>query len=292
MQVFTDKTTMTNRKHKTTIIKHIALSLLILFLLWIATDLIVSNTLITTSKHSVQSDKITSEVRLVVITDLHQKSFGKDNARLIKKVKKQNPDLILTVGDLIEKNADSDEACAYLEELISTLSEIAPVYSCLGNQERYSTYRQMYEVAMTSAGAKLLELSTEEVSVNGSKIRLGGLSYYRTWDEEANTYMQDFVSKSSDSFTLLLCHHPELYLWGIRDYSFDLMVSGHTHGGMIRLPFVGALHAPEQGRFPKYAGGFYDVGTGHLAVCKGLGSSPEYVPRFHNPPEIMVIDLL
>lgn len=283
---------MTNRKHKTAIIKITILTLLTLFLLWIIADLIISNMLITTSNHIFESDKVASPVRLVVITDLHQKDFGKNNVRLIKKVSEQNPDLILTVGDLIEKNADTAEASVYLNSLIAEFSKIAPVYSCLGNQERYSENRETFEKAMTSAGATLLELSTEDITVNGNKIRLGGLSYYRTWDEESNAYLQDFVSKDNDSFTLLLCHHPELYLWGIKTYPFDLMVSGHTHGGMIRLPFVGALHAPEQGRFPEYAGGFYDVGTGYLAVCKGLGSSPEYVPRFHNPPEIMVIDLL
>lgn len=281
---------MTDKKRRKIAIKATALSLLILFLVWIIADLIISNTIITTSTHTMESDEITNPVRLVVITDLHQKEFGKNNARLIKKVSEQSPDLILTLGDLTEKNAHTDEASFYLESLVTRLSGIAPVYSCLGNQERYSENRQLYEEVLTSAGATLLELSTEDIDVNGNKIRLGGLSYYRTWDEESNAYLQDFIN--TDSFTLLLCHHPELYMWGIKTYPFDLMVSGHTHGGMIRLPFVGALQAPEQGRFPKYAGGFYDTGQGYLAVCKGLGSSPEYVPRFHNPPEIMVIDLI
>ncbi len=238
------------------------------------------------------SDNISSPVRLVLITDLHQKEFGKNNSKLIKKVKEQEPDLILTLGDLISDASDKAEGVEYISNLISQLCDIAPVYSCLGNQEKLSSYPKAYGNALSSDDAVLLELSTADVTVNGNKIHLGGISYYRKWDEESNAYLQDYISSAEDSFTLILCHHPELYLWGIEDYPVELMVSGHTHGGMIRLPFVGALFAPDQGKFPDYAGGFYNMGAGYLAVCKGLGSSPEKLPRFHNPPELMVIDLI
>lgn len=284
------ETNTKNRKNRN--IRFIVISLAVLLLLCIAVDLVASNTVISVSHYSLESEKITEPVRLAVVADLHQKEFGSDNSRLIKKIQEQEPDLILTVGDLIARNADAEEATVYLQALIPQLCDIAPVYSCLGNQERNNEHRDDIEAVMTASGATLLELSYEDISVNGNQLRIGGLSYFRQWDEESNAYLQDYVSEDDSSFTLLLCHHPELYLWGIDEYPHDLTVSGHTHGGMIRLPFVGALYAPEQGKFPKYAGGFYQMELGHLAVSRGLGSSPENVPRFHNLPELMVIDLI
>lgn len=268
------------------------LTIISLLILWIAVDLIVSNTAITVSHHSLESEKIAEPVRLAVVTDLHSKEFGKNNYRLLEKIKEQTPDLILTVGDLIDQDINPEDNIAYLSNLISQLSDIAPVYSCIGNQERDNENREDIEAAMTSRGATLFDLNSQDITVKGNKIHIGGLSYYRSWDEEANAYLQDYVSADDEYFTLFLCHHPELYLWGIEQYPLDLMVSGHTHGGMILIPLVGAFYAPEQKRFPDYAGGFYEMELGHLAVCKGLGSSPRYIPRFHNPPELMIIDLL
>ena len=272
--------------------KTIILAVLAVFILSCTIDLILSNNIIKVTNHTLESDKIDEPVRLVVVTDLHSKEFGKDNSRLISKIENQNPDLILTVGDLIERNKDADKNLEYIDTLIRNLSDIAPVYSCIGNHERDNEDRDNIEDVMKSAGATLLNLDSQYVNVNGNDILFGGISYYRSWDEESNAYLQEYETAGKDSFTLLLCHHPELYLWGIEQYSIDLMTSGHTHGGMVRLPFVGALHAPEQGEFPEYAGGFYKMEKGHLAVCRGLGSSPENLPRFHNLPEVMVIDLI
>ncbi len=277
---------------KKRLLKLVSIIIIALLLLCICIDLIVSNLVITVSNYSLESEKIKEPVRLVVVADLHQKEFGKDNSRLIEKLRKQEPDLILTIGDLTKSKADKTEATAFLEEFIPQLCKIAPVYSCLGNQERNHGSREALETAMIQNGAVLLDLDYQDITVNDNNIRIGGLSYYRSWDEESNAYLQDYISEDEESFTLLLCHHPELYLWGIEQYPLDLMVSGHTHGGMIRLPFIGALYAPEQGKLPNHAGGFYKMELGHLAVCKGLGSSPENLPRFHNPPEIMVIDLI
>ncbi len=280
------------KSEKTKLLRIVTLTIFSLLILWIAIDLVVSNTVITVSRHSLESEKIAEPVRLAVVTDLHSKEFGKDNSRLIEKIKEQQPDLILTVGDLIDRNTENEENLSYLSNLISQLSHIAPVYSCIGNQERDNENRKAIEIAMTSSGATLFDLNYQDITVNGNRIHIGGLTYYRSWDEESNAYLQDYVSADDECFTLFLCHHPELYLWGIEQYPIDLMVSGHTHGGMVRLPFAGALYAPEQGKFPEYAGGFYEMEQGHLAVCKGLGSSPKYLPRFHNPPELMIIDLI
>lgn len=272
--------------------KLILLSLAALLVLSICTDLILSNTVISVSNYLLESEKITEPVRLAVITDLHSKYFGEENSRLVEKIKDQKPDLILTTGDLIDKNADNDDNLAYLTHLISQLTDIAPVYSCIGNQERDNPHRKSLEKAMESEGAHLFNLNHETITINNNSICISGLTYYRSWDEEANAYLQEYIEEDKDSFTLFLCHHPEFYLWGIEQYPLDLMISGHTHGGMIRLPFIGAVYAPEQKRFPRYAGGFYEMEQGHLAVCKGLGSSPAYLPRFHNLPELMIIDLI
>lgn len=256
----------------------------------ICLELYHSNRTIGTAHYTMDSEKLEGNFRIAVVSDLHGKKFKGNNEYLYRKIRDENPDVILAVGDIISRNSLKDSDMEYLSEVLQNLCEIAPVYFSLGNHERSNDRFDDIIDTVNASDATLLEKEYTELFTNAGKVRIGGLSYYRSWDEEANTFVSDFAN-TEEAFTLLLCHNPEFYLWGIRNYSLDLTVSGHTHGGMIRLPFRGALYAPEQGWFPEYDKGLFHMENGALAVSAGLGSSPEFIPRINNQPEILIIDV-
>ncbi len=269
----------------------VLLSVLVILLIAFLVSLYVSNACIKITRHTLESEKVASPVRLAVVSDLHSKEFANNNASLYSKLENSKPDLILAVGDMISDKHTDAQGIEYLKEVFTGLCNIAPVYYSLGNHERHSSALENIKTSIAASGAVLLERSYEDINIKGNNIRLFGLSYYLSWDEDANDFIADCLQTDSDVFSLLLCHNPEFYVWGIKQYPIDLIVSGHTHGGMLKLPILGPVYAPEQGWFPKYAAGFYPRENGHLAVTTGLGSSPEFLPRIFNRPEIMIIDV-
>ena len=285
--------TICNKKIKITKRKRniliISISLVILVSVLII-DLYRSNNCLKVSTHSLDSEKVSSSVRVGVISDLHGKVFGEDNDVLFEKLKAQNPQIILVVGDMISNDQTADEDINALSVFLNTLCDIAPVYYSVGNHERFNPrYENIYEV-IDSSEAVLLSDEYTDLNVAGINIRLGGITYYRFWDEESDVFLETFCN--TENFKLLMCHHPEFYQWGIKNYDIDLTVSGHTHGGMVKLPILGPLYAPEQGWFPEFGAGLYNEENGSIAVTTGLASSPSYLPRVFNRPEIMIIDLM
>ncbi len=267
----------------------IILLLVLLLVIFLAAELVYSNQAITVAEYSFDSPKISESVRIAVVTDTHCKEFWGGNQRLYSKIKEQDPDIILAVGDLIESKVEIPNDTEYLETLLSNLCDIAPVYCSLGNHEKNSPKLEEYVAVIEKSDATLLEGNYLDIEINDTPIRIGGLSYYRKWDTETNTYLTEYTD--TEDFTLLLCHQPELYLWGIDEYPVDLTVSGHTHGGMIQIPFVGAVYVPDQETFPDYAEGFFQMDNGYLAISTGLGSSPYYLQRMFNPPQIISIEV-
>lgn len=261
-------------------------------------NLYLSKYTLTCTNYIVNTAKINSRIRLVHLTDLHNSKFGKDNARLIKKVCEQNPDLICITGDLLNMNENNVDIAT---KLISQLSKDYPVYVSLGNHELGYKYIELEDLTgiYEKTGATVLEFEYQDVSVNGQKIRIGGLYGYDlpetnevSRDNEAE-FLMEF--QESESFKLLLTHMP--YGWyraGSLDYwDVDLVLAGHTHGGQIRIPFVGGLYAPDIGWFPgREEGLYYSKDMRHVMVLsRGLGST-ESIPRFNNIPEIVVVDIL
>lgn len=279
----TDKITSKNKKRRIRII----CCILILLIALLCVNLYVSNNCIKVTNHTLSTDKVTSPVRIGVISDLHKKVFGSNNENMYQKLKEQNPHIILLVGDML--SCDSENIYGNFKEVIKNLSDIAPVYYSLGNHEINNPRLSDIKELLSSEGVALIDNEYRDINIGNVNIRLGGISYYRSWDEEANAFLNDF--SDTDDYKILMCHFPEFYQWGIKNYPIDLTVSGHTHGGMIRFPFIGAVYAPEQGWFPEYSDGIYTEANGTLAVTTGLGSSPSYLPRFSNRPEIMIINL-
>lgn len=253
------------------------------------------------SRYEISTPKIAETIRIVQLTDLHNSEFGKDNKRLIRKVTGQKPDLILITGDLLNQR---EERTDIAEELIRSLSEIAPVYVSFGNHELgyQKKYGNDLRTLYTQAGATVLNFNWTAVTIRNQTIRLGGLYGYcvplRYLERgEASRseceFLQDF--EQTADLKLLLCHMPLCWIMmdSLDSWNIDLVLCGHVHGGQVRIPFVGGLWAPDQGWFPGKESGLYQSadGTKQMVLSRGLGST-ETIPRFNNIPEIVVLDLV
>lgn len=283
-------------------IKYI-LSIVALTLATLISLLIISayqgTTELTTVRYEVSAD-VTESIRIVHLTDLHGHVFDEDNDSLVELVQVQEPDLIVMTGDMMDKNDDNANV---VSALIQELTPIAPVYYGYGNHETAWMDRTGIDLrsALTEAGAIVLESEYLDVEIKGKSMRIGGYSGYYgypgmypvTQEERAAQYafFEDF--ENTDRYKLLLSHIPTTWLdWGgIYGELVDLVLSGHYHGGQIRLPLLGGLVAPYVGWFPPYTEGLYE---GEQAICilsTGLGSSPG-VPRINNLPQVVVVELV
>jgi hypothetical protein len=279
----------------------IILIILFILLVFIVGNIIWSNNVLTYNYYTVETSKINNDITFVAISDSEGKTFGENNQRLIEKIKEAKPEFVVILGDMVNettKNTDS------ILSLCNGLSDY-PVYYTLGNHEDnsytkknnkvYSSYKEEIE----KTGAHLLINEMENFTTSkGDKITIAGLRTFPffeydapDYDNDENNLLQSFLNQQNENhFSILMCHYPEVSFWGLKDYNIDLMVSGHTHGGVVQLPFVGGLYAPEQGWFPDYYKGYYKIGKMEMIITAGLGKT-DYVPRFNNPPDVTVVTL-
>lgn len=243
---------------------------------------------------------ITEKIRVVHLTDLHGKHYGTGNEELVRLVVQQKPDLILMTGDMMDK---SDENADTVCDLIRCLTQTAPVYVSYGNHEWewMQAHGESLTPALSGAGATVLDTAYTDITVNGQELRIGGChNYYRQPHMLTEDVSQQAVERAfceefekTDRCKILLCHIPTPWLdWGYIDrYPVDLVLSGHYHGGQIRLPLAGGLYAPYIGLFPPYTRGLFTGQEARCVLSAGLGSGPG-IPRIHNLPELVVIDLV
>jgi len=281
--------------------KMIALVIILLLAVFVMAGFFTSKFCLTVTTYQIQSDKIDSSVRIVQLTDLHDSEFGADNKRLVSKIRAQSPDVILITGDLLNAGEQDTDVAV---RLIADLSEICQVYISYGNHEY--EYEEAYQIDLKSlyeaAGAVVLEYEYEDLTINGQRIRLGGIYGYcipakyletNEADPEECAFLEEF--QDTDLYTVLMCHMPVCWILndGLDEWSVDCVLAGHVHGGQVILPFVGGLYAPDFGWFPGKLEGLYDSSDGDkvLVLSRGLGST-ETIPRFNNIPEIVVVDLL
>ena len=243
---------------------------------------------------------VVSAIRIVQLTDLHNAQFGKDNTKLVAKVTAQNPDMIIMNGDML--NEDDPNTDVVLS-LISDLSSVAPIYFGYGNHEKKWEKIQGQDLRplLEQAGASVVDNDYVDLEFKGNKIRIGGyMAYYpvphmSTADEAQQALELSFAKdfENTDRLKILINHIPTGWVdWNyVNKYPIDIVFSGHYHGGAIRIPILDrGLYAPYAGWFPRFTKGVY---TGQTATCilsAGLGIEHD-IPRFFNPPEIMVVDL-
>lgn len=233
--------------------------------------------------------------KIVHISDLHNKEFGKIQKNIINKIKETNPDIIVITGDIIDSY---DTNVQISSDFINGVSKMAPVYYVPGNHEsRILDDYISLKTQMQTAGVHVLENEFITISKGNDKINIIGMNdpnfeYLKltgTTDEEIAVNNLSVLTKNLNGYTILLSHRPEL----INTYaSFDinLVFSGHAHGGQVRIPFVGGVIAPNQGLFPKYTSGLHEVKNTKMIISRGLGNSA-FPFRVNNRPEIVVATL-
>ena len=279
------------------IIKRLVIILFILILACLA-SIWVSYNWLTVTHFTVRSSKISEPFRIVLVSDLHEHQFGRDNEKLAVKIREQSPDLIIIDGDMI--NGDSENADTAVE-LVRALKEAAPVYYSFGNHE-YSYMEAGHEdltEELEAAGAVVLNYQSIDIDVKGNQIRLGGLYEYgfetgmqsEEENERAIPYLEEYAD--TDRYLIMCAHRPEsFYPWDMADqWGIDLVLSGHLHGGQVIIPGVGGLYNSLDGFFPKFDYGQYKLGDSDMVITRGLGSNPKMLPRFNNPPEIAVVEV-
>lgn len=287
------------KRHKVFSVLLCILSALIIFFV---VNIIVSNCILTYNEYTVETEKIKGQTTFVAISDSEGRVFGENNSRLAEKVKDANPEFVMILGDMVDNdNGDYSGVVA----LCKTLAKDYPVYYALGNHElsfresQKGKYLENLKNAINSTGATLLvNEMTDFKTEDGDKITIAGLKqfpffeyYAPDYDNEENKLFQKYLSQEDDShYSILMCHCPETYMWGFDEYNIDLMVSGHTHGGLFRIPFVGGVYAPEQGFMPKYTKGYYSNGNANMLISAGLNNS-QNIPRLFNPLDVTVVTL-
>ena len=274
-----------------------ALTLLILEAIRCSTEFI-------TAEYVFRTDKVNAPVRLVMVSDLHESRFGKDNSRLISAISELSPDAVLCAGDMIT-HIDTAKQTLIGLEFMRAMADIAPTYMSLGNHER--TFVEKHGTGILEEYAKrgviLLDEEYEDIVLNGQKLRVGGVygycfNYGQSWEAYHSSHRYLFLKDFCDteSFSILLCHKPTSYYLeseaaSYEDWDIDLVLSGHTHGGLWRLPAIGSLYLPQQGFFPKLDHGRKDMGNAEMVIGAGLGHEAVLF-RLFDPCEIVVISLV
>ncbi|RLL48301.1 metallophosphoesterase [Oceanobacillus piezotolerans] len=258
------------------------------------------NNSLVTSEFSVHSDRLPKSFHgytIVQLSDLHSKSFGEEQVRLVHKVESQQPDLIVFTGDLIDSKSDEEDmehSLILMEELV----QIAPVYYVTGNHEWRSGRFQLLEENLKDIGVHVIRNTISEIAVGKDVIHLIGIDdpvnkeEVNTDKAQAEVNIQRAIEnvEKEASFRILLSHRPELFPL-YKEYEFDVVFSGHAHGGQFRIPFFGGIIAPNQGLLPFYTSGSYHHENTTMIVNRGLGNS--IIPiRIFNRPEVMVVKLL
>jgi len=239
------------------------------------------------------SQKVSGNIRIAVISDIHNREYGDHNETLISDLWALKPDLILFPGDMVI--CDQDDYRAVLD-LVSALTEIAPCYGVLGNHESERIYYGGDEDlpdTFENAGLNLLRNAREEVRIGMDTIRLFGVegtSY--GFDAYGGREFMNNTEADPSVYCIVMAHIPILFESQLSGYEFDLGVAGHVHGGIVVLPFLGGLYSDEEGLFPKFTAGKYTLENQQtLIVSAGLGDSRSFPPRINNLPELVVIDI-
>lgn len=239
--------------------------------------------------YTVVSPKLTAEVRLAVVTDFHSSDNADD---VVAMVASCAPDAVLLVGDLF----DDDTQNRPTERTLSLMRQLSAQYPCYyvsGNHEAWTGEMDALYQQTEEAGVTVLRMSSGVLTVRGQRIALCGIPdpYEMVFSGAPDTeeqLRQALEDVDSADFTVLLAHRPEL-LAKYAQFPFDLVVSGHAHGGQVRIPGVlNGLYAPNQGWFPKLAGGAYTQDGTTLIVSRGLAVRTRLL-RIFNRPEVVLV---
>lgn len=256
----------------------------------------------TVTHYELETEKLSGEQKVVVLSDLHNCMYGEKNQKLLKSIEKEQPDFILVAGDiLVGKQSASTEVA---EQFMRDVSQIAPVYYGNGNHEqrmkeqpeyygrKYADYKHILEeaqVTLLENETVSLEMPSGEIDITGLEIPL---QYYRKLSRDIISLeeIENLIGKpDKEKFQILIAHNP-VYAKQYAEWGADLILSGHLHGGIVRIPFLGGIVSPQIKLFPEYSGGKYQVGDSDLVVSRGLGTHTIKV-RLFNEAEVVVLHI-
>ena len=266
--------------------------LLIILMIWT----IWGNTALELNKHTIESNKIPKAFdgyKIAQVSDLHNAEIGEENERLLAMIEAAEPDIIAITGDMIDsRRTNIETALDFAEKAV----KLAPCYYVNGNHElRVLEYEELKK-GLLELGVVVLENESTKINIKNQEIMVIGISdpsleaneLWSVEEEVVNDHLGELI-KVDDNYKLVLSHRPEL-LEIYCEAGADLVLTGHAHGGQIRLPFVGGIIAPHQGFFPKYDGGLYIKEETNMIVSRGIGNSL-FPLRFNNRPEVVLIEL-
>lgn len=242
-------------------------------------------------------------VRVLQLSDLHSKEFGKSNNILLEAIYNEKPDIVVATGDLIDSNMKRiDNIIEFLDNINKTI----PVFYIPGNNEMRCKKINEIVHKLKSKKVNVLDNEIRTIKVKSTIVNILGLVENRVDDGELfyEKIRSKYESeKSKELFTrlekmngvkIVLSHYPENFEANeeisYSKYKFDIMFAGHAHGGQFILPFIGGIFAPGQGLIPKYYSGMYGK-ENKLVVSRGLGNSG-FPLRLFNRPNIVVVDIL
>lgn len=251
------------------------------FAAFLAVVLAVYNNNIVTRVYKIKSDKVQNNLRIVLLSDLHNKKYNPKNAYITDKVKALNPDIIVVAGDLVDRRRPNFPVA---KQTLDELKKITDLYYVTGNHE-----------ADLGAERTFLELDCDSVILDEKYKIFRDYAIIGFSDKDIEkTGREDLLSvfEKLGTFKIVVVHRPTEFENGLclEKKDIDLVLSGHTHGGLIRMPFFGSVYSPNEGFMPKYSKGLYKVGNTHLVVSGGLGNTLAPL-RINNFPEIIAIDI-
>lgn len=232
--------------------------------------------------------------RILHISDLHNKEFGTHQDKILAKIKKIKPDLIVVTGDLIDSNKTNIDVAM---DLINGAVGVAPVFFVTGNHEAWSGSYNTLKARLEHGGVTVLDNQQTEIYKGNTAIEIMGLADPAFMGSDSGEFgtsvkienLLSTLAEDDHKFRILLSHRPELFDVYAKS-NIDLVFSGHAHGGQFRLPMVGGLIAPNQGFFPKFTQGIHRKNQTSMVISRGLGNS--IVPiRIFNRPELIVVTL-
>lgn len=240
---------------------------------------------------------------VVFLSDLHNAVYGKSNSRLLQEIRNENPEAVFVAGDMLTACAEPqmDAAMALMDELTKKY----PVYYANGNHEyrmkiypeKYGGCYERYANAVKSFGVHLLENGSERIELQKMPLRIWGLELPREYFARSRRcgLTGEMVGEllgtpDTEAYNILLAHHP-MYFNAYAAWGADLTLSGHLHGGIIRLPVLGGVISPQMRLFPRYDRGIYTLDGKKLIVSAGLGDHTVNL-RINNPREMIVIDFV
>jgi len=270
--------------------------------------------------YSVSSIKVDSPIRIIQISDLHNCTYGKENQKLLSRVKKLAPDIILCTGDILDSGKNRQDSVA---EMCTALAKIAPSYYIYGNNEVETLYdfpltqevmdkkfgftgdkrdpskltslKDDFERKLEKTGIKVLKNETDTITVGTTQIDVFGVltSNPSSFWTYAGEQFESYILNNPDNLKITAIHEPFIYEEFNVEYWGDLTLCGHTHGGTMRVPVLGPLYTHEGGIFPErdgdYVYGRYDVAGRPLIVSSGLENKNIF--RINNQPELVVVDI-